>query len=157
GNVTIRNGLWTTLAHAGMAMQLSVDVTGGGVDGLLGLDRVFGGLVNNLSHVDINAVYHDGVAAHPNHHWINRDVSNGGAATGGSAGGTPVFQPGDPAPVPYSWPLLDSGRSPNGIGGDTATMGRSRIASRVAAPGGIGQRWAIECMDSPGRSFDNTH
>ena len=106
-----------------MAMLLVANVTGGGADGKLGLDQVFAGLINNLALVNINAAYLDSTATPPGPASVsvNRYVSNAASATG-SFGGKPMFQPGDPAPLPLAWPILDSGRPSAGTGGETATM-----------------------------------
>ncbi len=164
GGVSIRNGAWPAgagaltaahLAAAGMAMELVADVTGGGADGRLGLDRVFSGLVNDLTNVDIRAEYRDTTVAPPtNHNLINLYVSNTAAATA-AMGTTPAFQLGDPAPAPYAWPLLDTGRAGAGTGGETATMTRRGPHTAVNRP--VGQRWTMRCIDSPGRGFPTTH
>lgn len=151
--VTISNGAWTGLNDAGMKMELIADVTGGGATGRLGLDRVFAGLINNLANVDIRSTYRDSSVAPPVGHdfnWVYADNVN--AATGNW--GRHVFRPADPAPNPYTWPLLDSGRDDAGTGGNTATMRSSKVA-RANRP--VGQRWTIQCMDSPGRSFPYNH
>lgn len=49
---------------AGITMELVADVTGGAADGKLGLDQVFGGLVNNLEGNGIAATY-TVAGAHP--------------------------------------------------------------------------------------------
>ncbi|MBV9354854.1 MAG: hypothetical protein JO023_04945, partial [Chloroflexi bacterium] len=142
------------LAAAGMAMRLTLDVTGGGPDGRLGLDRVFVGLINNLQHVDIAAVYRD--PAHPaaDHHLANLYASNRTAATG-RLDADFVFQPGDPAPAPLVWPVLDTGRDDPGTGGESATMTRSLAHSSIPRP--VGERWTSACLDSPGRTLPMAH
>jgi hypothetical protein len=159
----IRNGTFSPpgvalnashLAAAGMAMRLTMDVTGGGSDGRVGLDRVFVGLINNLQNVDITAVYRD--PAHPavDHHLANVYASNRGDATGG-LGGDYLFQPGDPAPARLAWPVLDTGRPAGGTGGETATMTSSQAHSAI--PRSVGERWTSACLDSPGRSLPLAH
>jgi hypothetical protein len=164
GGVGVRNGTWPAgggalsagdLANAGMAMDLTADVTGGGADGRLGLDRVFGGLINCLRNVDITSSYRDSTVAPPvDHQWDNVYASNTGAATG-NVGARPMFLAGDPAPVPLTFPVLDSGRPAAGLGGDSATMTRSGPATRNNRP--VGQRWRMTCIDSPGRGFPRVH
>ncbi len=156
GSVGITNGSWTAgLPGAGMAMDLTSDVVGGGADGLLGLDKVFAGFINDLRNVDIVATYTDStVAPAVNHTLINVYVSNRAQATG-AMGTTPVFQAGDPAPASHAYPILDTGRPGGGLGGDTATMTRSTIVSKNPRP--LGQRWRITCIDSPGRGFPKNH
>jgi hypothetical protein len=160
GTVSVTNGTWPAgatvtsadLTAAGMGMELIADVTGGGADGRLGLDKVFCGLVNNLRNVDIQATYVDSTVAPPqNHQFTNVYVSNGAAATGGGT----TFLPGDPAPATFSWPLLDTGRPSGGLGGESATMTRSLPHTSVDRT--PGQRWTMRCVDSPGRSFPKNH
>ena len=161
---SVSNGVWPgthrnptngDLAAAGMAMEIDADVTGGGADGKLGLDMVFGGYVNDLRDVRINASYTDNTVAPPtNHRFNNVYVSNAAAATG-AMGTTPMFLTGDPAPTPYSFPLLDTGRSPNGDGGENATMTRSYPQVVTARP--VGERWNLRCIDSPGRGIPVAH
>jgi hypothetical protein len=156
GGLRVSNGAWDAgLPGAGMAMDLTADVTGGGADGRLGLDRVFAGFINDLANVDIVATYTDAtVAPAVDHALRNVYVTNRGAATG-AIGGTNVFQPGDPAPDEYAYPILDTGRNPGGNGGNTATMTRSQVVNRVDRP--AGQRWRVTCIDSPGRGFQRNH
>jgi hypothetical protein len=66
-----------------------------------------------------------------------------------------VFLPGDPAPALVAPPLLDTGRAGPGTGGDTATLTRSRIRTRVNQA--LGQRWLIESIDSPGDGDEPAH
>lgn len=162
GGLNIANGSWPSsagltaadLAAAGMAMQLVADVTGGGPDGRLGLDKVFCGLVNDLRNVVIRGTYHNPGPPAGDVHLNNIYVSNGASATG-SLSSKPLFKPGDPRPTPWAWPLLDSGRPTPGQGGETATMSASGPHTRVTRP--LGERWTMQCIDSPGRSFPKTH
>jgi hypothetical protein len=158
GGIDIVNGLWpggatvskADLGRAGMGMELIADITGGGADGQLGLDRVFSGLINNLSIVDINATYLDSTVAPPkNWNWVNVYVSNRPASN--------IFPPGGPvAPKLLAWPILDTGRHPGeGTGGEMATMTMSVPQTSVNRP--VGQRWTIRCVDSPKRSFSFLH
>jgi hypothetical protein len=137
-------------ANPGMNMDLDCDVLGGGHDGLLGLDKAFGGLVNNLALVDIRGTYTDGGGA--THDLINVYVSNLPAVDRTLR--KPTFRAGGTAPNVLDFPILDSGRSPPGLGGDTATMGSSAMAR---APRPLGQRWTITCIDAPGRPFLLVH
>jgi hypothetical protein len=161
----IVNGGWgpaplsaATLAGAGMAMELISDVTGGGADGRLGLDQVFCGLINNVLIRSVNFHYRDTTVAPPTDHRIRLiAVSNAAAATGNNAAWGAFFQTGDPAPALYALPLLDSGLTPAGVGGDTALMTRSQAdpSTRVDRP--VGQRWTTRCIDSPGTPAPRTH
>jgi len=164
GGVTIRNGTWpatwaaaTANGGAGMTMELVADVTGGGADGRLGLDRVLGGLVNNLTGNDIRLTYRDESGHAPVNYTIrNRYVTNRTDA-GGNYGTTPMFQPGDAAPVLLTFPVLDTGRNPGGIGADTALMSRSGVWDPAPADRPVGSRYTLRCIDSPGRGFLRQH
>jgi hypothetical protein len=155
GEVGIHNGEWNA-GQGGMSMSLVAKVTGGGEHGKTGLDQVFAGLINNLALVNIGAVYRDSsVTPHVDHSLVIRYVSNASAATGHFRG-RKMFQPGDPAPAPLAWPILDTGRAPNsGTGGDMATMGSSALA--VDDTPAVGQLWTITCMDAPQRGFHKNH
>ena len=148
GNVNVRNGQWAW-GNSGMHMELIADVTGGGAHGMEGLAVVRAGLVNQLEWVDIHADFTDAAGVHP---VRNVYVSNPAGASGNY--GKPAFCPGDPAPAEFVYPVLDSGKDPEGVGGDSATMTSSETAT---VPRPVGQRWTIRCMDSPGRFFRNTH
>lgn len=164
--VRIRNGVWPAgagltnadLAAAGMQMEINARVTGGGANGRLGIDRVFAGLVNNLRTVNIQGAYRDTTPPNAIHNWINVYVSNSSDATTHPTAAAPnnatIFEPGDLAPATLVWPILDSGRRPGGVGGETATMTRSRFTRSNIA---VGQRFRIRCIDSPGRSFSLRH
>ena len=160
--INITNGLWApppltaaNLRQAGMGMKITADVTGGGANGCLGLDKVFSGLVNMVQNRDVIGTYRDTTVVPPTVHlWKFIAASNAASATGGVAPSN-FFQPGDPAPVLYRLPLLDTGRPAAGTGGETATMSRSAAHSSLARP--VGQRWTVQCIDSPGMSFRFQH
>jgi hypothetical protein len=154
GGVEIANGVWT-FGSAGMNMELIADVTGGGNNGLLGLDCIFSGLVNNLTNVDISGGYTDSTTNPATPHSLKSVyVSNATAGTGAHRG-RKLFKPGDPAPTAVAWPILDSGRSPAGGGGETATMSGS--GPHTVTPRPVGQRWKIQCLDAPSRGFPKVH
>jgi hypothetical protein len=155
-SVRIVNGSWTAgLPGAGMAMDLDADVTGGGADGRLGLDKVFSGLVNMVGVRDVNATYTDSTVVPPTNHGLRFMAASNTADAGAMLGARPLFAPGDPAPVLYALPLLDSGRPGAGLGGESATMSRSAPHTAVDLP--VGQRWTIQCIDSPGMGFARLH
>lgn len=162
-SVTVKNGTWpigglnaAALAAAGMAMELVADVTGGGANGLLGLDSVFVGLINNLQFVDVRAVYHDPAPPGADYNVTNLYVSNWTSAGPATLGGHPLFTPSSThAPLSMSFPLLDTGRTGEGVGGETATMVSSGPHSSVPRP--VGCRWTAQCIDSPSRSFPVNH
>jgi len=146
--------------RASIEMNAQIDLVGGGADGKLGLNRVFAGWVNNeVRAEEIVGTYVDNTVAPPaTHHHRSIFVSNGAAATGAHPSGSPAFLPGGPtAPAIRAAPLLDSGRAPAGVGGETATMRSSRIASRTDLAPAMGQRWRVRCLDSPGDSDPANH
>ncbi|MFI5382412.1 MAG: hypothetical protein ACHRHE_24205, partial [Tepidisphaerales bacterium] len=169
----VRNGTWprnwpantwanaTGAGGAGMTMELVADVTGGGADGQLGLDKVFGGLTNMLTGNEITLTYTTQTAPVTSFTVRNRYVLNLGAATGfysNSATAVPpdppdLFQPGGTAPTLLVFPVLDTGRSPGGVGGETACMGTSGTWDPVPAARPVGKRYTLRCIDSPGRGF----
>ena len=165
GGIRINNGAFpnvplsaAALQTAGMAMELIADVTGGGADGLLGLDHVFSGVVNMLRVNDIHGFYRNTTVVPPtNNDFIVTHASNRGAATGGGGGGTPIFLPADPLPVPFVLPLLDTNNPAAGSGGSTAVLSRSGPHTSAVVPGQPGQRWTIRCVDSPSAGFPRTH
>jgi hypothetical protein len=138
-------------------MDADIDIIGGGADGKLGLDKVFGGLCNELLGAQINGTYIDDTGAKPvTHVYHNVYVKNPGAATAGGPA-SPIFKAGDTAPDPFTWQMLDAGRDDPGTGGDKCCMVSSDITSRVDSPDGLGQRITIQCIDSPARSFRKNH
>ena len=144
-----------------MTMELIADVTGGGADGRLGLDSVFGGLVNMLTDNQITLTYTDIITAVPLGGAAatltvrNRYVLNLAAATG-NYGGTAMFKPTDPAPNILAFPVLDTGRPSGGLGGESPTMTRSG-GWDLQANRPVGIRYTLRCIDSPGRGFLLAH
>jgi hypothetical protein len=169
GGVNVTNGTWPATwaaciaaGGAGMTMELVADVTGGGADGRLGLEKVFGGLVNMLTDNQITLTYTEPTPPPPppppppvTYTVRNRYVLNRAAATG-AYGGTPMFIPADPAPNVLAFPVLDTGRGAGGLGGESATMSRSGTwDKRENRP--VGVRYTLRCIDSPGRGFLLNH
>ncbi|MBZ5625995.1 MAG: hypothetical protein LAQ69_46000 [Acidobacteriia bacterium] len=166
GTVAIKNGLWTAgLPGAGIAMDLEVIVTGGGADGRLGVEApqyLYGGLINMTTALDIHADY---VAAGPPvapHTFSWALVSNKAAATTvpvtlapGVVASMDIFLPGA-VPTLLVQPLLDSGQTNAGTGGNTACMRSSSVTINPTNPP-VGKRWTIQCMDSPGCTFPGKH
>ncbi len=166
GWVEIKNGTWPATwpackagNGAGMTMELVADIFGGGADGRLGLDKVFGGLVNMLTGNEIELTYVDNTPVAPlppvTLNVKNRYVLNMAAATG-MYNGKPLFNPLDPAPNLLVFPVLDTGRNPGGLGGETAVMGRSG-GWDLSVDRPVGQRRTMRCIDSPGRPFLAAH
>ncbi|OAI47174.1 hypothetical protein AYO44_09990 [Planctomycetaceae bacterium SCGC AG-212-F19] len=126
---------------AGIYMNANVDLIGGGANQTRGLDRVFGGWLNNLAANSVATAQYTN-----NHHaeWLY-------------ASNVPAnrrFLPADAVPNLVAAPILDTGRPIAATGGNTVTLGRSQIGARGAIPGGAaGQRLQIEAVDSPSRSF----
>jgi hypothetical protein len=163
--LSIINGAWgnaplsaDSLANAGMAMELVSDVTGGGADGRLGLDKVFCGLVNNVMTRNVFFHYTNTAVAPATHHRIRLiAVSNPNAATGNDPDWGTFFRTADPAPVLHDLPLLDTGLDPAGVGADTALMTRSQAdpSTRILRP--VGERWTTRCIDSPSTPMPRNH
>ena len=158
---------------AGMTMELVADVTGGGADGRLGLNKVFGGLINMLTDNQIALTYTEPPAPPPvgppppppppppaTYTIRNRYVLNRGDATGqytlDPTDPSPMFLPSDTAPTVLAFPVLDTGRGSGGLGGESATMSRSGMWDKQANRP-VGFRYTLRCIDSPGRSFLLTH
>jgi hypothetical protein len=137
-----------TPANAGVYLAAEVDFIGGGADGRRGVDRVFGGWVNN------ETADEDIVGSYQNMHVVTSIfATNRAAATGNFAG--PMFLPGDPAPVLQAAPLLDTGRASPGTGGNSSTLSTSRVGTTTNLA--LGQRKLIETVDSPGQPYPIDH
>lgn len=154
GGIGVTSGAFNiaTPNNAAIHLNAQVDLVGGGGDGRRGLNRVFGGWINNESaNEDIAGTFRDTtVAPAVEHRSFSVFASNWAAATGG------VFLPTDPVPVLVAPPLLDSGRGGAGTGGNTATLTTSRIRPpRTNRP--TGQRLVVEAVDSPGDGDDPSH
>lgn len=164
GEIRVPGGPFNILAPAGddIHMNATAELIGGGDDGLRGLDRAFAGWVNNESlNEDIVGTFRDTTVAPPANH-LNTSIfaSNAGVAATGAG---PTFLPGNAAPALVAPPLLDSGRAPAGIGGDTACLRSSRIRlprvtlRTAAAPAAVGQRIIVEAVDSPNDGEGTNH
>ncbi len=122
-------------ATAAVYLGGKVDLIGGGADGRRGLDRVFGGWIQDIPvALGVTGTYAGG---HTESYIF---------ATNFPAG--KVFLPGDPAPVLAVPPLLDTGRSPASVGGISAALSHSHVSSRTDLA--TGQEFLIEAVDSPG-------
>lgn len=157
---------------AGMLMDLLVDAIGGGADGTVGLAQLRGGLVNNMTQLDIVGQYRAGATLHPMRLEL---VSNGLAAattalpapfTAADPGAFAIAPAAPPAATPrparLAFPILDTSRGGAGTGGDTATMSNSTMVTvgpRPAAAGAphIGRRLRIACIDAPNIPLLRTH
>jgi len=168
GVCNVRNGTWPgswassiAAGGAGMTMEVIADVTGGGANGRVGLDKVFGGLINMLSDNQITLTYTDVITpvgigvARATRTVRNRYVTNLPAATG-NYGGSKMFLPTDPAPALLAFPVLDTGRPSGGLGGESATMSRSGGWDKQDNRP-VGKRYTLRCIDSPGRGFVLSH
>ncbi|MFQ5719641.1 MAG: Ig-like domain-containing protein [Acidobacteriota bacterium] len=132
-----------TPATAGIYLAGDVDFTGGGPNGRRGMDRVFGGWINNTSQVVFDGAYTNG------HRFVSVLASN--------VPGDGAYDPGDPAPVLVAGLLCDTGRQPGGgTGGELATLTRS-TDTRTVANIALGQRRTVEAVDSPGVTFGRFH
>ena len=130
---------------AAIHMNATLDVISGGPNCRRMVDKIFAGWVNNVRIADNVVGEYTG----------GRRVATVLAANHGDASQPyprppphVIFMPGDAAPVTIDPPLLDSGRDPAGVGGDSATLNHSRIRSRKDLQ--VGQRWIVEAVDSPG-------
>jgi len=161
--IAVSSGTFNIAAPNTAAVHLNsqVDLVGGGDDGLRGVDRVFAGWDNNIPvNLDIAGTFRDTSVAPP----VNRRefwVFSSNRGTGGNLAHS-TFLPGDPAPALVAPPLLDTGRTPGGVGGDSNCLGRSRIRTRTAlrtpaTPNAVGQRIIVEAVDSPGNGADANH
>jgi hypothetical protein len=129
---------------AAIHMSATVNVVSGGADGRRLIAGVVAGWVNNIrADANIRGSYAGGHAI------------SGVFALNAGTGPEGMFLPGDNAPNLLVLPLLDAGGLNSGTGGDTATLGRSRIKSRTNRP--LGQRWIVEAIDSPFTSFPLLH
>lgn len=158
GGINVSGGVFNVATPnlAAMHMLAEVDLMGGGANGQRGLAQVFAGWVNNETrNENIAGTFVDRTVA-PTVTMRSATVfaSNSALATGGNANGR-VFLPGDPAPSLVAPILLDTGRAPPGVGGDSACLTRSRIRSRANLA--IGQRIVVESVDSPGDGDGPTH
>jgi len=130
--------------NSAILMKATVQVVSGGADGRRMLDRVFAGWINETTSDHCSpATYED------NSHISIIFVSNAAQATGPNG----TFIPGAITPPAFlASPLLDCGRPVRGLGGDSAAMTQSRIASKQPH-GGLGELWTIDNVDSPSLPF----
>jgi hypothetical protein len=134
----------------------TVDLIGGGGSGLRGTNQVFSGWLQNIpTPLDIVASYTGG-------HAVRIVFASNVPVAGVFLPAVPPAGPG-PAPAIVATPLLDSGRPGAGQGGNSATLGSSRIRSRIptgslGGPPTLGERLIVEAVDSPsGFSATGTH
>lgn len=164
----------------GSAVHLcdSVQVIGGGPDGLRGIDDIRGGWVNNISNHDLKATYAPQAGAPTVDMEVvfawNRDQANTDAPY---APDEPGFTNADPNPDLVDFPILDNGRAGNpGTGGITAALGKTRQVIRhpngqrvegvndigpIRGADGInpnvGCEMLVESLDMPWTNFDLFH
>src|SRR5262249_10912671 len=127
-------------ATAGMYLGGKVDLVGGGADGRRGLDRVFGGWIQNITAQNVVGSYAN------NHKTVYIFVSNPPASR--------FFLPPPPPPAPpppppaiIPVPLLDTGRPNLATGGGTDTLTSSQFTSRTSLA--AGQTILVDAVDSP--------
>jgi hypothetical protein len=138
-------------ATAGMYLGGKVDLVGGGADGRRGLDRVFGGWIQNITLQNVVGSYAN------NHKTVYIFVSNPPA---NRLFLPPPPPPAPPPPGPNVIPvpptsLLDTGRPNLASGGDTDTLTSNQLTSRTSLP--VGQTILVEAVDSPGLSTPLDH
>ena len=155
-----KSGVFAADGNGAVHMKAVIRVIGGGANGKLGLDYLFSGWVNN----ELNCP----TAPNPNS-W-GEDVTH-------------HHQPPTPAPPPVvpppailglrcyweldgariSGPILDAGGrygDQRGTGGDSCigTMGGAEPpVNKTDDTSGIGQRWKVENVDSPGGQIASVH
>jgi hypothetical protein len=140
-----------TPATNGIYMNARIIVVGGGPDGKLAVNRVFAGWVNNIPSIDVVGTFVDSSVPPPVNHRSRRVfVSNQAAGP---------FVPGGAAPAHRRLPLLDVGpaHAPEGTGGETATLTRSRIRARRDRTPDPGQFFLVESVDCPRLPEQGTH
>jgi hypothetical protein len=154
GGITLNSGdfVITTPNTNAIFMSARIIAVGGGPDGKLGLTRVFAGWVNNIPSIDVGGTFVDATnpLAPVTHHSHFVFVSNQAAGP---------FVPGGAAPAHRRLPLLDVGpaHAPEGTGGLTATLSRSRIRSRTDRTPDPGQFFVVESDDCPALQEIGTH
>ena len=110
---------------AGMYLGAKVDLVGGGANGQRGVDRVFAGWIQDIP-VPLAVV-----GSYAGGHTANWVFASNVPVSG-------TFLPTSPAPAIVPTPLLDTGRSPASVGGDTAALSHSHITSRTGLASGQG-------------------
>jgi hypothetical protein len=173
--VQVSTGGFANGPGAGTHNDGTVEVIGGGGDGLRGLDQLFAGWVNNElasagsptapATEDGVATYTDPTppnATHPRFTaWVNPPVHTG----------FQIFRPGPPPPPAFTiqaGPVLDTTNFGNeGTGGNRCVGTEGRVGPpvpivktarpRPAGGGNLGQRWRIEMWDSPGDNAPRRH
>jgi hypothetical protein len=129
-----------------IVLNLDADLVGGGSDGTLGVDHVFGGVIQNIDTFDLHGGYRSpsgkahGVALTP--------AANPGDGSG-TFGFNKVFLPGDPALKPLALPMVDTGWDEAKRGGEYACMSNSMMRRAPSQPV-FGRRVEVWSIDSPG-------
>jgi hypothetical protein len=168
--VQVVTGTMASGATAAMHNIATVNVIGGGSDGLRGLNRVFSAWLQNMQRTagsrspvdcfDLGADYEQtvlGVVQRHQQFWM--------------AAKPPLqtYLPGGAAPVRLPFPMLDVTAFANAGQGGVLPCGMgapgpnalAKVAIPPAAPGGTaphGQQWTVEMWDIPGiGTFPNTH
>lgn len=152
--VGFKSGEFATDGNGAVHMKALIRVIGGGADGKRGLDCFFAGWVNN----ELNCP----TAPNPNN-W-GEDATHHHqrpAPPGSPVLGLRCYWELDG--VRISGPILDAGGrygNQRGTGGDTCigTMaGAEPAIVKTDDPSGIGQRWKVENVDSPGGPIASVH
>ena len=169
--VRISTGGWAAATTAAYS-KATVRVTGGGADGLRGLDQVFAGWGQHIGPTATSASVPPGLdifAGYRNqapavllapappptmHRQFFIFTQTGPAGT--------VFGPG-PAPVVQAAPVLDVtplGAGADGVGGDSCTGqwgGHGPLTAIAKTNKAIGQEWVVDTLDSPSLRHGPTH
>lgn len=118
----------------------TVDFVGGGPAGQRGLDRAFGGWMNNeVAAEDVTGNYQNG------HTILSVFATNGNYFPPGGAAAPAIIAP----------PFLDSGYPDGGLGGGRAMLTQSRMGTTTALA--LGNRVLVEAVDSPGQGYSGFH
>jgi hypothetical protein len=148
-------------AEVAALLAARIKLVGGGPDGKRGVDRVFGGWIQNKTGSTIVGTYHDH-AANVDYTMEGEFVTNQTQGQLIQVGGGSDHYFGDAQPalatfvVNAGQPLLDTGNAH--IAGRSACLG-NRAFQRLgpAPPGGLGQDVVAVAVDSPGTEFFATH
>jgi hypothetical protein len=150
GFAELTTGNFDITEPAENAVYLAADVVlvGGGPDGLLGLESVFGAWNQNVTGDASTSTYNTG-------HYITYFYVHNPDQANLTIGGIGYFLSGS-TPDPYSLPLIDNGPTitPPGRGGNSSTIS-SRVTNAVALQ--LGRQERIEAVDSPGQPALGDH
>lgn len=144
-------GDFAATGNDAVTMKANVRVVGGGKDGLRGLDMLFTGWVNNEANCPSS----------PGPGGLGEDVTHAFqklAPPAGPVKRTRCYWENGGAEI--TGPVLDSGYAGQGTGGDscTGTAGSNgSVVQKKKDSSGVGQKWEISNVDSPGGGILDVH